>query len=261
MPIGGKTKVTLIDLTSKESFDLDLFPFIFDLVSKFEQAAEAVMKCPRCVQKIHRGADTCPHCGFSLALADQEFVRHDPVVKCLSDRAGLLRRVERDRVQKAIDQFCARFPQLFFCVHTAVFPDPIQLRTFGFWLLNRGVFEEVSERANAAGIVLVIDVERKAAGLTYGYHLDAYLDESDTFECLSRAHPHWLEGRHDDGIITLLKVLEKILLRTSRQAQRDPEKFAKKVIASPRVGALPDHNRTDSMAKESEEVSDREVEP
>jgi hypothetical protein len=55
-------------------------------------------------------------------------------------------------------------------------------------------------------------------------------------------------------------VLEKILLRTSCQAQRDPEKFAKKVIASPRVGALPNRNRTDSMAKESEEVSDREVE-
>lgn len=253
--------VTPIAPIHKASCSLDLSPFIFDLVSKFEQAAEAVMKCPRCVQKIHRGAETCPHCGFSLALADQEFAIHDPMVKCLSDRAGLLRRVERDRVQRAIDQFCVRFPQLFFCVHTAVFPDPIQLRTFGFWLLNRGVFEEVSERANAAGIVLVIDVERKAAGLTYGYHLDAYLDESDTFECLSRAHPHWLEGRHDDGIIALLKMLEKILLRSSRQAQRDSEKFAKKVIASHRVGLLPDRNRTDSIAKESEEVSDMEVDP
>jgi hypothetical protein len=250
--------VTLIDPIHETSCDLDLFPFIFDLVSKFEQAVEAVMKCPRCVQKIHRGAETCPHCGFSLALADQEFAIHDPMVKCLSDRAGLLRRVERDRVQRAIDQFCARFPQLFFCVHTAVFANPTQLRTFGFWLLNRGVFQEVSERANASGIVLVIDVERKAAGMTYGYHLDAYLDESDTFECLSKAHPHWLEGRHDDGIITLLKVLEKILLRTSRQAQRDPEKFAKKVMSSPRVGALLDRHREGSVAKESEALIDRE---
>ena len=240
--------------------DPDLFCFIFDLDRNFKQAAEAIMRCPRCVQKIHRGAETCPHCGFGMLLADQEFSHHNPVVKCLSDRAGLMRRAERVRVQQSIEKFCARFPQLFFCVHTAVFADPSQLRAFGIWLLNRGIFEDVPQRANASGIVLVMDVERKAAGMSYGYHLEPYLDESDTFECLSRAHPHWLEGKHDHGIIVLLNTLTKILERTSRQAKSHPEKFAKKVVPSQKLSSIVDRIRQGARTSETQSEGEPEVE-
>lgn len=217
------------------------------------------MKCPRCVQKIHRGAETCPHCGFALGLVDADFSRHDRVVKCLADRAGLMRRTERNRVQLAIDRFNHRFPQLFFCVYTAAFPEAMQLRTFGFWLLNRGKFSEVANRANAAGILLVMDVERKAAGLSYGYHLEPYFDESDSFECLSKAHPYWLEGKHDEGIIMLLKTLTTILERTCRQAKRSPEKFAKKVVPPPQLSSLVEKIRSSKSSKKSDAATDEEV--
>lgn len=219
------------------------------------------MKCPRCVQKIHRGADTCPHCGFALGYVDSEFSHHDRVVKCLADRAGLMRRIERNRVQQAMDRFCARFPQLFFCVYSAAFPEASQLRTFGFWLLNRGVFEDVSNRANAAGILLVIDVERKAAGLSYGYLLEPYLDESDCFVCLSKAHSHWLEGKYDEGIIALLKTLTNILERTSRQARRNPKKFSKKVLPPPQLSSLVEKIRLGNSLQKSDPERAAEVDP
>lgn len=218
------------------------------------------MKCPRCVQKIHRGAESCPHCGFALTLAAEDFSQIDPVVHALSDRAGLMRRVERERVQHAINRFTERFPQLIFCVHTAVFSDVSHLRTCGFWLVNHGVFEEYAERSNASAIVLVMDVARKAAGLSYGYHLEPYLDESITFDCLCKAHPYWLEGKHDAGIIAVIQSLATTLERASKQAARNPEKFAKKVMASAKTGALAQRIRVHGAKPESsnEEVSEVE---
>lgn len=197
------------------------------------------MKCPRCVQKIHRGAESCPHCGFSLATADGEFGSDEVLVRSLTDAAGLLRKKERERVQSAIDRFSRRFPQLFFAVYTGVFRESANLRQFGFWLLNRGAFEDVElSRPNAAGIVLVMDVEGKAAGLTYGYLLDPYLEEEDTFFCLSKAHPYWLDRRPDDGIIALIKALEKVLKRKSRMVKKDPERFERRVLPPPQMGDL-----------------------
>ncbi|MBU6326841.1 MAG: hypothetical protein KGQ89_04355 [Verrucomicrobia bacterium] len=197
------------------------------------------MKCPRCVQKIHRGAESCPHCGFCLGTADGEFGTEEVVVRALTDAAGLLRKQDRHTVQKAMDRFSRRFPQLFFGVYTGVFRESANLRQFGFWLLNRGAFEDVDlQRPNAAGIILVIDVEGKAAGLTYGYLLDPYLDEDETFFCLTKAHPYWLERRTADGIVALLRALENILKRKSRQVKRDPERFERKVFPPPQMGGL-----------------------
>ena len=219
-----------------------------------------VMKCPRCVQKIHRGAESCPHCGFCLSICDEEFGSDEVSVKMLTDAAGLLRNKERAKVQDAINQFCRRFPQLFFAVYTGGFRESAKLRQFGFWLLNRGAFEDVPlERPNAAGIILVMDVEGKAAGLTYGYLLDPYLDEEDTFSCLSKAHPYWIEHRSAEGIIVVLRAMEKILIRKSRHAKSDPERYERKVSPPPQVGDLVKRIRSGHSLGRVKE-SEREVE-
>lgn len=161
------------------------------------------------------------------------------MVKALTDAAGLLRKQERHIVQDAMDRFSQKFPQLFFGVYTGVFRESTNLRQFGFWLINRAAFEDVDlQRPNASGIILVIDVEGKAAGLTYGYFLDPYLDEDETFFCLTKAHPYWLERRIADGIVALMQALEKILKRKSRQAKRDPERFERKVTPPSQIGDL-----------------------
>jgi len=213
------------------------------------------MKCPRCVQRIHRGASQCPHCGYSLAEADARFGGGDVHLRKLTDSAGVMRRVERQRVESAMERFERRFPQLFFAVHTGgKFHETAHLRQFGFWLLNRGAFEDVPvDRPNEAGILLVLDAEAKAAGLTFGYALDAYLDDEDTFECLSRAHAYWLEGRYADGVLRLMEQLERTLTRRSRQARRDPERFERIVGPPPQMGDLVRKIRAGHRKPEHEE--------
>ena len=132
-----------------------------------------------------------------------------------------------------------RFPQVFVAVYTGPLGEVANIRQFGFWLLNRAAFEDVAVgKPNEAGILITIDPESKAAGMTFGYLLDPYLEESDTFECLSRAHSYWLDGRYADGLVKAIRHLGAVLGKRCRQARRDPEKFERKVLPPPQMGDL-----------------------
>ncbi len=197
------------------------------------------MKCPRCVQVIHRGAGLCPHCGFGIAEMDARHGKDNVSLRRLADVAGLMKSRERSKVQGALDGFSRRFPQLFFAVYTGSGQGGGNVRQFGFWLLNRAAFEDVPvDRPNEAGILLVIDPETKAASVTWGYLLDPFLTEEDTFLCLSRAHAYWLEGRFAEGTVRLVSQLEKILAKRAAQARRDPERFERKVAPPAKTGEI-----------------------
>jgi len=188
------------------------------------------MRCPRCVQKIHRAAESCPHCGFTLADADERFGVESVSLRRLTDSAGLFRRQERKRIEASLDRFERRFPHLFVSVYTGLGGGSAHLREFGFWLLNHAVFEDHSrEMPNSAGILILLDPAAKAASISFGYQLDPYLSQDDTFDCLSRAHAWWLEGRHMEGVLRVIAQLDALLRRRSRQACRDPERFGRKV--------------------------------
>jgi uncharacterized membrane protein YgcG len=197
------------------------------------------MKCPRCVQLIHRAAVSCPHCGFGLGDADRLFGYSEVKLRSLTDAAGLFRRDDRDRLEDEMERLGIAFPQVFVAVHTASLGETANLRQFGFWLLNRGVFEDVPvEKPNEAGILIVIDPDSRSAGMTFGYLLDPFLEEQDTFDCLSRAHSYWLEGRYAVGLIKCLRHLRKLLRKRSRQVRRDPEKYERKVATPVAVGDM-----------------------
>ena len=139
----------------------------------------------------------------------------------LTDEAGLFRRDERDKIEDALQAIGAKFPQVFPVVYTKSLGDNARLRQFGFWVLNRGIFEDVeAAKRNDGGIAIVIDPDSKSAGITYGYLLDSFFEESDSFECLSRAHSHWLEGRYCDGLLKALAHLQKLLAKRSRRSPR-----------------------------------------
>lgn len=197
------------------------------------------MKCPRCVQRIHRAAASCPHCGFTLADADAAYGHEEVRIRCLTDCAGILRRGDRQRVEAAMEEITRRFPQIFVAIYTGSLGEVSNLRQFGFWLLNRSAFEDVPvDKPNEAGILITIDPESKAAGMVFGYLLDPFLEESDTFDCLSRAHAYWLEERYADGLLRVLLHLDSILAKRSRQARRDSEHFERKVLPPAQMGDL-----------------------
>jgi uncharacterized membrane protein YgcG len=163
----------------------------------------------------------------------------DVKLRSLTDAAGLFRRDDRDRLESEMERFGVMFPQMFLAVYTGSLGEVANLRQFGFWLLNRGVFEDVAvDKPNEAGVLIVIDPDSKAAGMTFGYLLDPFFEEQDSFECLSRAHAHWLEGRYAEGILRSIRHLRKVLRKRCRQVRRDPEKYERKVATPVAVGDL-----------------------
>lgn len=235
----------------------EFFRFLFD--DWWGGSYKLFMKCPRCVQRIHRAADACPHCGFSIVDADARFGKDAWRLRRLTDAAGVLRRADREWIQSAMGHFSRRFPQLFVAVYTGPVEDAANVRPFGFWLLNRTTFDDVpAEMTNEAGILLTIDPETKSAGMVFGYLVEPYLNEADTFECLTRAHGHWLEGRYADGIIRVLAHLETILIKRSGQAWRNTEGFKRKVMPS---AMLAEKARQKRESHVQSAVSKKEVKP
>ena len=160
-------------------------------------------------------------------------------LRSLTDAAGIFRKSERGRIEEALGRIGTTFPQIFVAVYTGSLGEMGHLRQFGFWLLNRGVFEDVPiHKPNEAGILYVIDPDSKAAGMSFGYMLDSFFEEQDTFECLSRAHAYWLEGRYTEGLVKSLDQLERLLRRRCRQVKRDPEKYEQRVAIPVAVGDL-----------------------
>jgi len=214
------------------------------------------MKCPRCVQRIHRAAAACPHCEFTILDADILFGSEVPRLRSLTDSAGIFRRFQRDLLEDLMNQISSAFPQIFVSIYTGSLGDSGNLRQFGFWLLNRGIFEDIpAEKTNEAGILIVIDPDSRSAGITFGYLLDPFLGEQDTFDCLSRAHSHWLEGRYADGALRCLHFLEKLLRKRCEQARREPNKFEQRISRPVVANDLEKHSRDPKQINDGEEMN------
>ncbi len=184
------------------------------------------MKCPRCVQNIHRRAIQCPHCGFALADLDDLYGTDEVRLRRLSDMAGALRLKERQKLEQIMDRFEQTFPQLFFSVYYGALEEVASARQFGMWLLNHAAYEDVDiSRPNDGGILLVVDLNKKMASITYGYMLDPFLNEDETFHILAKAHPDLLQGNHLKAVSVIVGQLARILKKKSRQARRHPELF------------------------------------
>ena len=153
-------------------------------------------------------------------------------------------------------------PQVFVVVYTGAMGEVATMRQFGFWLLNRTTFEDVpGDLTNESGIVIIIDPESKVAGMVFGYLLDPYLGEVDTFECLARGHAHWLEQHYAEGLVKTIAHLQTILCKRSRHAGRTPGRGQRKVL-SPAIIADPSGDPRDHpQAAGDRSVETTEVRP
>ncbi|MGJ8696166.1 MAG: TPM domain-containing protein [Verrucomicrobiaceae bacterium] len=155
---------------------------------------------------------------------DDLFGNDDVSLQKLSDAAGVLRMKEREAIRKVLQGFEHRFPQLFVSIYVGAFDEIPSLRQFGFWLLNRSAYTDVGvDRPNENGILLVVDVNGKTASLTFGYALMPYLDEENTFEALSAAHPFLLQGEYLKSFKVIVQRIEGSLKKGWRRVKRDPE--------------------------------------
>lgn len=179
------------------------------------------MRCPRCTLAIHRTAEECPHCGLNIEHMDRLYEGFVRQVGRLYDGAGVLRVHERRLVMDALQRIERAFPQLTVALATVPLNDEQNVRSYGFWLMNRGDFGERPESALDGGIVLlIVDAEQKQACIHLGYLLEAGVTEKAAFEALEPAHPYLLEANFSRAFELMLSGVNKLLKRAYRRTRR-----------------------------------------
>lgn len=163
-------------------------------------------------------------------------------------------------MRKILERFESRFPQLFVSIYLGAFEDLQSLRQFGFWMLNRAAYVDVDlERPNENGILIVVDVNAKNAGVTYGYALLPYLDEDSTFAALSAAHPDFLQGHYLEAVRIVIQKLEGVLIKGWRRVKRDPESILAEGGQQPKkVGDLLKRIREGNQPAETDQILEKE---
>ncbi|TAE93011.1 MAG: hypothetical protein EAZ81_01365 [Verrucomicrobia bacterium] len=200
------------------------------------------MKCPQCEKWLLDQADECPHCGYFYRASSSELMAHPPSYSILTDQAGLLRFKERKQVKRLLEAFMQRFPGRFLAV-MSIAPSPHeQAALAGLSLFNRCHFTEAGELASAAGMILLIDIEKKHALMVYGYLWEEHWTEEDSQFCLAKGQTHWSEGLYLAGVIATIAAIEKILVRRHRRLHQTswfdwrPKKLPRCVAASSKRG-------------------------
>ncbi len=179
------------------------------------------MKCPDCLLEIHRTAEECPHCGMSLLDLRKTFSSMDPIVDDgVQDLAGVLRRKMRDSLIKAFEKAQRQFTNLQLAISFVDLPHTVKIQSYGFWILNDGVFRrQAKEIKNEGGrIVIVIDMTSKKATINAGYILDDYIAKGEVFDVLADGHASLLEGDLVKGGEEMFSSLRKYLRKLNRRA-------------------------------------------
>jgi len=138
----------------------------------------------------------------------------------LMDAAHSLTAEGQAAVSARMDAFESQFPQLYFSTYIDALPDDTSLREFGFWLLNRAAVGSIDfSRPNENGILLIIDMNGRSAGLTVGYFLEEHLGRTVLDRSLAVARGAWARGHFHEGIIECIDHLAFALRKRARTAR------------------------------------------
>lgn len=194
------------------------------------------ISCPRCVQGVLPGEDSCQHCGYSLDEADAHFGRGPVAVERLTDADGLFTAGERAEIGAVQREFERRFPQLFLMVYVGSLPSPSSPRQFGFWLLNQAAVSSLDAlRPNENGLLLVVNPAAGNAALTAGYFLECCLGQEAVNQALEAGRKALAKGRY---VLAVQKIADWLTARICRAA-KDPGTVAAPVPMPPGGGGFP----------------------
>ena len=183
------------------------------------------MKCPRCVQKVTPGEESCPHCGYSMAVACGFYGERSVVAGQLMDVESRLTEDERSAIKQSFAGLTALFPQLFFMMYLGALPPPASPRQFAFWLLNHAAVQEVEWLPNERGLLLLVDPRTGSAVLASGYFLENFISQAELDAVLRSG---WKElGRADyaGAVHVIATSIGSLLKQKARESARHPERF------------------------------------
>lgn len=182
--------------------------------------APGAMVCPACRRRTEEPYYRCPHCGFTGSDCVGMFPFAAPALEELIDPRKVLDDRGRAAVARRIARLRRRFPQVRWSICLVGLPAEVNLRLFGFWLLNSARPPAADPEAPAWTVLLVADVANDAAGVTAGYAVEPYVADEGWRRALQAMAPAWRRGAHAPAVCEFLGGCGKELATGGWRAKR-----------------------------------------
>ena len=187
------------------------------------------MKCPSCANALEKPVERCPHCKLSLQRLDMKFGLVPAHSRFLTDRTGKLPLDEMNDLRAALRLFHKKFPESLFSILVTELPPGTSVSEYAFWLGNRAKFSSVETKGNDNfHILMVVDLEGKAAALTVGYGLEPYVPEQDLQTVLN----DFADGMRDSGLAAGLHAAIDSLMRRLRELSARAREATREKVAA-----------------------------
>jgi hypothetical protein len=167
------------------------------------------MTCPYCQQSLTEDSVQCVGCGLDLGRLDGVLGIPPVIAGGLTDVAELLSRAGARQVRRALAHFEERFPQVRVAVLLQSGPGVVPLRTWAWWLFNRGNFSAALDKGFVnRDVMLVVDPDRGQAALTIGYGLEPFVGQRDLAAALEAGQASLVAGEWAEACCQMLVALD-----------------------------------------------------
>ncbi len=141
------------------------------------------------------------------------------------DACGLLRPADLCRIERRISRLRRRLRQVRWCVCVVDLPEEVDLRLFGFWMLNAAPAPPGDdEAANAWTVLLLINSGCQAMSVSCGYALEPFVSDDSWLLSLDSMSDAWKCGRHGEAVLGFLDAAEQQLALAARRVERSLRK-------------------------------------
>lgn len=134
------------------------------------------MICPSCGIPSSASDSGCEYCGFHVDALRRLLGANQVRLERLTNQAQALRLSDAQLLERRIDDFEHRFPQITVSVFLGELPHGIDPASAAVWLLNQGIMiRHDAVQSNRHSIVLIVNPRAAQAGIAVGYGLEHVL--------------------------------------------------------------------------------------
>lgn len=203
----------------------------------FSKKPKPNFHCPTCNGALQEESSLCINCGFNIQLSDEKFGTSEVVLARIMDSEHCLNATEKRNLNRLLDQFQDRFPQLFFLFYIDSIPHDVDLMELNFWLLNRAATKQTPETiSNENAILFTIDLENYRSCLSTGYYVERILKPKTIGKTLQKIKPDLLDRNYFKATTTCISLLDihlrKQSVRLAKLAKKNPTDFNGSLPAS-----------------------------
>jgi hypothetical protein len=194
-------------------------------VYRAKSFALSAMTCPGCHATMEAPADQCPRCGYSGHNAAARFPFQAPPMGRFIDPQEHLSQDDRSRIGKSLTELAKKFPQPRICFCIVDLAEEVDLREFGFWMMNASPVDSPEEaKLRPWTILLLVDDINGRVSIAPGYAIEPFLNEEAWKPLILRERQYFFARDYGTAALKFIQGAEDILMAGAAHVERKLQK-------------------------------------